>query len=165
MTFLGMLAALAPLATDMYLPALPIMHESFPVETSVIQMTLTATMVGMAIGQIFAGPFSDMLGRKNPLIVGMTIFMLASIGCVFANTIEIFLAFRFLQGLFGAVGIIVARSVARDLSDGAELTKVFSMLMLVNGLAPILAPVIGGQILAFTTWHGVFAWPCDRSCT
>ena len=156
MTFLGMLAALAPLATDMYLPALPIMHESFPVETSVIQMTLTATMVGMAIGQIFAGPFSDMLGRKNPLIIGMTIFMLASIGCVFANSIEMFLAFRFLQGLFGSVGIIVARSVARDVSDGAALTKVFSMLMLVNGLAPILAPVVGGQILAFTTWHGVF---------
>ena len=156
MAFLGMLAALAPLATDMYLPALPIMHESFPVETSVIQMTLTATMVGMAIGQIFAGPFSDMLGRKNPLIIGMTIFMLASIGCVFANSIEMFLAFRFLQGLFGSVGIIVARSVARDVSDGATLTKVFSMLMLVNGLAPILAPVVGGQILAFTTWHGVF---------
>ena len=156
MAFLGMLAALAPLATDMYLPALPIMHESFPVETSVIQMTLTATMVGMAIGQIFAGPFSDMLGRKNPLIIGMTIFMLASIGCVFANSIEMFLAFRFLQGLFGSVGIIVARSVARDVSDGAALTKVFSMLMLVNGLAPILAPVVGGQILAFTTWHGVF---------
>ncbi len=154
--FLGVLAALAPLSTDMYLPALPVMNESFPVETSMIQMTLTMTMIGMAVGQVFAGPISDMLGRKRPLEIGMTLFAISSAGCVFAEDIYIFLAFRLFQGLSGSIGIIVARSVARDVSDGPELTKIFSMLMLVNGLAPILAPVIGGQILNFTSWRGIF---------
>lgn len=154
--FLGVLAALAPLATDMYLPALPVMNEAFPVETSMIQTTLTMTMVGMAVGQIFAGPISDMLGRKRPLEIGMALFAISSAGCVFTEDIYIFLAFRLFQGLSGSIGIIVARSVARDVSDGPELTKIFSMLMLVNGLAPIISPVIGGQILNFTSWRGVF---------
>ena len=155
--FLGILAALAPLATDMYLPALPSMNNEFDAGTSLIQMTLSATMVGMAIGQLFAGPLSDKCGRKFPLIIGMALFALASFGCIFSNDIKIFLVLRLIQGLTGAFGIVIARAIARDCTSGAELTKFFSMLMTVNGLAPILAPVIGGQILVFADWRGVFA--------
>ena len=154
---LGFLTALAPLATDMYLPALPTMNTEFNVGTSLIQMTLSATMVGMALGQIFAGPVSDMSGRKIPLVIGMALFTLSSLGCMFANDIKIFLALRLIQGLTGAFGIVIARAIARDCTSGSELTRFFSMLMTVNGLAPILAPVIGGQILVFADWRGVFA--------
>jgi MFS transporter, DHA1 family, multidrug resistance protein len=154
--FLGTLAALAPLSTDMYLPSLPLMSEEFGVTTSVSQLTLTMTMAGMAIGQIFAGPISDMKGRRTPLILGMIIFALSTMVCVFATTIDVFLLFRFIQGLAGAVGIVIARAIARDVCEGPQLTRLFSMLMLVNGLAPILAPVIGGEILVFTSWRGIF---------
>jgi DHA1 family bicyclomycin/chloramphenicol resistance-like MFS transporter len=154
--FLGALAALAPLSIDMYLPSLPLMPEEFGVTTSVIQLTLTMTMAGMAIGQIFAGPISDIKGRRIPLVFGMIIFVLSTVVCVFATTIDIFLVFRFIQGLSGAVGIVIARAIARDLYEGPQLTKLFSMLMLVNGLAPILAPVIGGEILVFASWRGIF---------
>ncbi len=154
---LGFLTALAPLATDMYLPALPTMNTEFNVGTSLIQMTLSATMIGMALGQIFAGPISDMSGRKIPLVIGMALFTLSSLGCMFASDIKIFLALRLIQGLTGAFGIVIARAIARDCTSGSELTRFFSMLMTVNGLAPILAPVIGGQILVFADWRGVFA--------
>ncbi|MBQ7198011.1 MAG: multidrug effflux MFS transporter [Selenomonadaceae bacterium] len=154
--FLGVLVALAPLATDMYLPALPSMNNEFNVGTSLIQMTLSATMVGMALGQLFAGPVSDMCGRKIPLTIGMALFTLASAGCMIADDIKFFLVFRLIQGLTGAFGIVIARAIARDCTSGAELTRFFSMLMTVNGLAPILAPVIGGQILVFADWRGVF---------
>ena len=153
---LGFLAALAPLSIDMYLPALPTMNEEFNAGTSIIQMTLTMTMVGMAIGQLFAGPISDRFGRKYPLAVGMTFFTLSTVGCIFSDDIVHFLIFRFIQGLSGSFGIVVARAIARDIYKGAELTKFISLLMLVNGLAPILAPVIGGQILVFTHWRGIF---------
>lgn len=154
---LGYLTALAPLATDMYLPALPSMNTEFNVGTSLIQMTLSATMIGMAVGQIFAGPISDRSGRKIPLVIGMTLFTLSSLGCMVASDIKFFLALRLIQGLTGAFGIVIARAIARDCTSGSELTKFFSLLMTVNGLAPILAPVIGGQILIFADWRGVFA--------
>ncbi|SEI97452.1 MFS transporter, DHA1 family, bicyclomycin/chloramphenicol resistance protein [Propionispira arboris] len=154
--FLGILAALAPLSIDMYLPSLPLMPEEFGVTTSVIQLTLTMTMAGMAIGQIFAGPISDMKGRRMPLVIGMLIFAISTLVCIFATSIYVFLIFRFIQGLAGAVGIVIARAIARDVCEGPQLTKLFSMLMLVNGLAPILAPVIGGEILIFTSWRGIF---------
>lgn len=154
--FLGMLAAIAPLSTDMYLPALPEMMESFHVTPSMIQLTLTASMAGMAVGQVIAGPLSDEKGRRLPLIVGMGIFTLATIACIFSSTINMFLLFRFIQGFAGGAGIVIARAIARDFCKGPALTRFFSMLMLVNGIAPILAPVIGGQILRIAPWEGVF---------
>ena len=154
--FLGMLAAIAPLSTDMYLPALPFMMEDFSVTPSMIQLTLTASMAGMAAGQIIAGPASDDMGRRKPLVIGMAVFTLSTIGCIFSSSIYLFLAFRFVQGFSGGVGIVIARAIARDVCKGPALTRFFSMLMLVNGLAPILAPVIGGQILRFAAWQGVF---------
>ena len=154
--FLGMLAAIAPLSTDMYLPALPEMMEDFDVAPSMIQLTLTASMAGMALGQIVAGPVSDEQGRRKPLMIGMLVFAVSSAACVFVKSIYIFLVFRFIQGCSGGAGIVIARAIARDVCKGPALTRFFSMLMLVNGLAPILAPVIGGQILRFSTWEGVF---------
>lgn len=156
--FLGILAAMAPLATDMYLPALPEIQADFGSSTSVIQMTLTMTMLGMAIGQILAGPISDMEGRKKPLLAGMVIFAAASLVCALVNNIYVFLAARLIQGLAGACGIVVARAIARDVCQGADLTTFYAILMMVNGLAPIMAPVIGGQLLLFGSWHLVFAF-------
>ena len=155
--FLGLMTAMAPLATDMYLPALPTVQLDLGISASLAQMTLTMTLIGMALGQIFAGPVSDRYGRKRPLAVGMVIFTIATIGCFVAQDIMVFLFFRFVAGFAGASGIVIAKAIARDVCEGPELTKFFAMLMMVNGLAPIIAPVIGGQILLFTSWRGVFA--------
>ena len=154
--FLGLMTAMAPLSTDMYLPALPTMQVDMGISASLAQMTLTMTMLGMALGQIFAGPVSDRYGRKGPLTIGMLVFTMTTVGCVLAENITVFLFFRFMAGFAGASGIVIARAIARDVCEGPELTKFFAMLMMVNGLAPILAPVIGGQILLFTSWRGVF---------
>ena len=155
--YLGILTALAPLSTDMYLPALPEMSAEFGISASLAQATLTMTMVGMALGQVVGGPVSDKMGRKLPLFGGLLVFTAASLACVFVDHVYYFLGFRFLQGFSGAFGIVIARAVARDVKEGPELMKYFAILMMVNGLAPILAPVVGGQILLFTTWRGVFA--------
>ena len=154
--FLGLMTAMAPLATDMYLPALPTVQVDFGITASLAQMTLTMTMIGMALGQIFAGPISDRYGRKWPLTAGMVVFTLSTVGCVWAQDIFVFLFFRFISGFAGASGIVIAKAIARDVCQGPELTKFFAMLMMVNGLAPIIAPVIGGQILLYTSWRGVF---------
>ena len=154
--FLGLMTAMAPLATDMYLPALPTVQVDFGITASLAQMTLTMTMIGMALGQIFAGPLSDRYGRKWPLTAGMVVFTLSTVGCVWAQDIMVFLFFRFISGFAGASGIVIAKAIARDVCQGPELTKFFAMLMMVNGLAPIIAPVIGGQILLYTSWRGVF---------
>lgn len=155
--FLGIMTAMAPLSTDMYLPALPEMSVDFGISASLTQLTLTMTMFGMALGQMFMGPLSDRFGRKIPLMCGMAVFTAASFGACLAESITIFLAFRFLQGFSGASGIVIARAIARDVAEGPELTRFFAVLMLVNGVAPVAAPVIGGQILRFADWRAVFA--------
>ena len=154
--FLGMMAAMAPLSTDMYLPALPIVQNDFGITASLAQLTLTMTIIGMALGQIFTGPVSDRYGRRGPLLIGMLLFTAATAGCVLAEDIRLFLAFRFLGGFAGASGIVIARAIARDVCEGPELTRFFALLMMINGLAPIIAPVLGGQILLVTSWRGVF---------
>lgn len=154
--FLGVMTAIAPLSTDMYLPALPEVQADFGVSTSLVQMTLTMTTLGMALGQILAGPMSDLLGRRRPLFIGMLVFIGATLGCVLAEDIHLFLFFRFCAGFAGASGIVIARAIARDVCEGAELTRFFAVLMMVNGFAPIIAPVIGGQILLFANWRATF---------
>ena len=154
--FLGLMTAIAPLSTDMYLPALPEVQADFGVSTSLVQMTLTMTTLGMALGQILAGPMSDFLGRRRPLFIGMLVFIGATLGCVLAEDIHLFLFFRFCAGFAGASGIVIARAIARDVCAGAELTRFFAVLMMVNGFAPIIAPVIGGQILLFANWRAAF---------
>ena len=154
--FLGVMTAIAPLSTDMYLPALPEVQADFGVSTSLVQLTLTMTTLGMALGQILAGPLSDLVGRRRPLFVGMLVFIGATLGCVLAEDIYLFLFFRFCAGFAGASGIVIARAIARDVCEGAELTRFFAVLMMVNGFAPIIAPVIGGQILLFASWRATF---------
>lgn len=154
--FLGMLTAITPLATDLYLPALPIMPGELNTTASNIQMTIGVMTFGVAIGQLFGGPISDTMGRKVPLIIGNLLCVISSLICAYAPSIEILLLGRFLQGLTGSVGVVIAKAIARDFASGQELTKLFALLMMVNGLAPVLAPLVGGQLLLFTTWRIIF---------
>lgn len=153
---LGTFAAIGPLSIDMYLPSLPALTEDLKSSTSVAQLSLTACLLGVAIGQILLGPLSDQKGRRLPLILSLSMYSLSSILCASASSIWILILFRFIQGLFGAGGMVISRAIVRDLYTGPELTKFFSLLMLINGAAPILAPIIGGQLLHFTSWRGVF---------
>ena len=154
--FLGIMTAMAPLSTDMYLPSLPEISANFGISTSMTQLTLTMTMIGMSLGQILGGPVADRVGRKIPLFMGMVGFTIASLVCAVTENIYLFLVFRFVQGLSGAFGIVIARAVARDVVDGPALMRFMAILMMVNGLAPIAAPVVGAQVLRFTSWHGIF---------
>jgi DHA1 family bicyclomycin/chloramphenicol resistance-like MFS transporter len=153
---LGCLAGLGPLCTDFYLPALPQIANNLNANPLLVQFSLTATLLGLAIGQIFIGPNSDINGRKNPLMISLIIFIIASFMCSFAISIWELITFRFIQGLAGSGGIVLSRAIACDLYSGPELTKFFSLLMLINGIAPIFSPVIGGQILALSDWKGIF---------
>lgn len=153
---LGSLSAFAPLSIDMYLPALPELAGDFHAGTSMSQLSLTACLLGISLGQLFIGPISDVRGRRKPLLIGLVVYIAASILCVTAPSIETFVLLRFVQGFGGAAGIVISRAVVRDLFEGAGMTKFFSMLMLVNGVAPIAAPIAGGQILKWTEWRGVF---------
>jgi DHA1 family bicyclomycin/chloramphenicol resistance-like MFS transporter len=153
---LGSLAAFGPLSLDMYLPALPTLAEELNTTASMIQLTLTACLLGLALGQLFAGPLSDVLGRRKPLIIALIIYSVSSILCVFAPSVELLIVFRLIQGLSGSAGIVISRAIVRDLYSGTELTKFFATLMLINGAAPILAPIFGGQLLQFMSWRGVF---------
>ncbi|GHG16159.1 Bcr/CflA family multidrug efflux MFS transporter [Streptomyces filamentosus] len=153
---LGGLTALPPLSMDMYLPALPEVTRSLAAPAATIQLTLTACLAGMALGQLVVGPMSDKWGRRRPLLAGMVVYVLATAVCALAPSIELLIAFRLLQGLAGAAAIVIARAVVRDLYDGVEMARFFSTLMLISGVAPVVAPLIGGQILRFTDWRGVF---------
>ncbi|MET9541972.1 Bcr/CflA family multidrug efflux MFS transporter [Streptomyces sp. NPDC006553] len=153
---LGGLTALPPLSMDMYLPALPEVTGALNAPAATVQLTLTACLAGMALGQLVVGPMSDKWGRRRPLLIGMIVYVLATAVCALAPTAEMLIAFRLLQGLAGAAGIVIARAVVRDLYDGVEMARFFSTLMLISGVAPIIAPLIGGQILRITDWRGVF---------
>lgn len=153
---LGAISAIGPLSIDMYLPALPALGADFGVGAALIQLSLTFFLLGLASGQLVAGPLSDVYGRRPPLLIGMVIYAGSSLLCAFSPSIGLLIMLRFIQGLAGSVGVVISRAAVRDLYTGSELTRFFSLLMIVNGIGPILAPVIGGQLLRFTTWQGVF---------
>jgi MFS transporter, DHA1 family, multidrug resistance protein len=153
---LGAGSAFGPLSIDMYLPGLPEMARSFGASASETQVTLTACLVGLALGQMYAGPLSDRLGRRRPFITGVVAYAIASVLCALAPSIYLLVLLRLVQGLSGAAGLVISRAIVRDMHSGAAAARFFSMLMLVNGLAPILAPVFGGQLLKVTSWRGVF---------
>ncbi|MFP8941206.1 multidrug effflux MFS transporter [Streptomyces fenghuangensis] len=153
---LGGLTALPALSMDMYLPALPDVGTAYGSPAAQVQLTLTACLLGLAVGQLVIGPMSDRFGRRRPLLAGMAGYVLASAACALAPGIHSLTAFRLLQGLAGAAGIVIARAVVRDLYDGLAMARFFSTLMLISGAAPVLAPVFGGQVLRFTDWRGVF---------
>ena len=153
---LGGLTATPPLAMDMYLPSLPEVTESLHAPAATVQLTLTACLAGMALGQLVVGPMSDKWGRRRPLLTGLAVYVVATALCALAPTVELLVAFRLAQGLAGAAAIVIARAVVRDLYDGVAMARFFSTLMLISGVAPVVAPLIGGQILRVTDWRGVF---------
>ncbi|MGA9287340.1 MAG: multidrug effflux MFS transporter [Anaerobacillus sp.] len=153
---LGSLSAFGPLTIDMYLPALPALSGELHTSTSLAQLSLTACLIGLALGQVVVGPYSDIHGRRKPLIISLLLYTVASIMCMLTTSIWGLIGLRFIQGLAGAAGMVISRASIRDMFSGTELTKFFSMLMLVNGLGPILAPVAGGQLLQVMSWRGVF---------
>lgn len=153
---LGALSMFGPLSIDMYLPSLPTLSHDLGASASQTQLTLSACLFGLALGQIIAGPISDSLGRLRPLCVGVALYAAASLVCAIAPSVTVLILLRFVQGMAGAAGIVIARAIVRDLYSGIAIARFFSLLMMVNGLAPILAPIVGGQLLRFTTWRGVF---------
>nr|WP_106913155.1 multidrug effflux MFS transporter [Staphylococcus pasteuri] len=153
---LGALTAIGALSIDMFLPGLPEIKNDFHTTTSNAQLTLSLFMIGLALGNLFAGPISDATGRKKPLWISMFIYTLASLGIVFVTNIEVMIALRFIQGVTGGAASVISRAIASDMYKGKELTKFLSLLMLVNGVAPVIAPAIGGVILSFAVWRMVF---------
>ncbi len=153
---LGALTALGPFTVDLYLPAFPALESEFGVSTAVVQLTLTATAVGFGFGQLVVGPWSDRVGRRLPLVLATSLHVAASVGVAFAPDIVTLGVFRVLQGFGAAAGGVVAMAMVRDLFGGLPLVRMLSRLALVNGLAPILAPVIGSQLLVILDWRGIF---------
>jgi MFS transporter, DHA1 family, multidrug resistance protein len=153
---LGALTALGPFTVDLYLPAFPVLQEELGVSAAAVQLTLTGTMIGFGFGQLIVGPWSDKVGRRLPLILATTLHIAASVAAALAPDIAWLMAFRLLQGFGAAAGGVVAMAMVRDLFGGKPLVRMLSRLALVNGLAPVLAPVIGSQLLAFMDWRGVF---------
>jgi MFS transporter, DHA1 family, multidrug resistance protein len=154
---LGAFAGLGPLAIDMYLPSFPAIAHEFSASIPQVERTLTAYLFGLAIGQLFYGPAADRYGRKRPLYVGLTLFVIASAGCAFATSVHSLLILRMLQAIGGCAEMVIARAIVRDLFDDRTAVRVFSSLMLIMGVAPILAPLLGGWIVGHLGWRAVFA--------
>lgn len=153
---LGALTALGPFTVDLYLPAFPALESSFGVDASSVQLTLTGTMVGFAVGQLIMGPLSDRLGRRVPLVLATLVHIAASIGIALAPTILVLGILRIVQGFGAAAGGVVAMAMVRDLFAGRALVRMLSRMALVNGFAPVIAPVLGSWLLTVTSWRGVF---------
>jgi MFS transporter, DHA1 family, multidrug resistance protein len=153
---LGGFGALGALATDMYVTALPSLSHDLSASTSQAQMTLSAFILGLALGQVIVGPISDALGRRRPLLIGVAGYALAALLCSITPSIITLILLRFVQGFAGSVGIAIALAIASDLYVGSARVRFFSLLMQINGITPMIAPVLGGQVLRFTSWHGIF---------
>ncbi|TYP88055.1 multidrug effflux MFS transporter [Blastococcus xanthinilyticus] len=153
---LGAFVALGPLTIDMYLPALPRITSDLLTTSATVQLTLTGTLIGLALGQLVLGPLSDAYGRRGPLLAGTALHVVASLLVLVAPTIAALGALRVLQGVGAASGAVIALAVVRDLYDGRAAATMLSRLFLVLGAAPVLAPTIGGEVLRFTSWRGVF---------
>ena len=157
MLLLGLLSAFGPFVTDLYLPALPSLADYFAASPSMAQLSLTMSMLGLSVGQLFVGPLSDKYGRKKLLLVCLLLFVCGTVACIVAPNIVTFNVFRLLQGMAASGGIVIARSISADSYRGPVLTKFLAMVSAVNGVAPIVAPVLGGFLLNFMSWKGTFA--------
>lgn len=153
---LGGLTAFGSLSTDMHLPALPDIAEGLDTTPAMTQLTVSASLIGLALGQLFVGPLSDRLGRRRPLLVAVTFFVVTSLLCAASTSIWMLLGIRLAQGLAGGAGSVIARAMVRDMFSGNAMARVTSQLMLVFGLAPIVGPVLGAQVLAYGHWRSVF---------
>lgn len=153
---LGMLSAFGPFVTDMYLPALPQLQTYFSTDASTVQLSLSASMYGLALGQLFFGPLSDKYGRKPVIIVSLWVFILSTVACLFSTGIEMFVGLRLLQGIGGAGGIVLSRSIATDRYWGEKLAKMMAVIGAIQGIAPVSAPIIGGMMTDSLGWRGIF---------
>jgi len=153
---LGLLTIFGPISMDLYLPVLPALTAELGSVTSAAQLTITACLLGLAIGQVIAGPLSDRFGRRRPLLIGVAAYVLTSALCALSPTIETLVVARLVQGLAGAVGIVIAQAAGRDVYSGARLVRYYGRLTVLGGLAAIIGPVIGGQLAAVTDWRGLF---------
>ncbi len=153
---LGLLTAFGPFVTDMYVPSLPSMVTYFHTSITLVQAGLTASMLGLAAGQLLVGPISDSRGRRGPLLASMALFVVSSTAIIFSPTIQTFVALRFVQGFAGAGGIVISRSVATDTFNGHELLKMLGIIGAINGIAPIMAPVAGGALVDVGGWRLIF---------
>ncbi|MCM3689792.1 multidrug effflux MFS transporter [Neobacillus niacini] len=153
---LGSLGLLGPFTIDTYLPSFPTIVKDYDTTASLVQVSLTTCLLGLGLGQLVIGPMSDVQGRRKPLRTFLFLYLIASVICAFSPNIYTFIGARFIQGFAAAGGLVISRAIVRDLYSGKELTKFFSLLMLVGNLGPIVAPIAGAIILAFTDWSGVF---------
>lgn len=153
---LGALTALPSLSLDFYLPALPAIARELHTAQSTAELTMTACLLGFAVGLLVVGPVSDAHGRRRPLLVGLALYVVVTLVCALVPSIWALLALRLLQGVTGAVGMVTGNAIVRDRATGAVAAKMYSLLMLANGAAPILGPVLGAQLLILTDWRGVF---------
>ena len=153
---LGALSAFGPMAIDFYLPSFPTLADVFSTDVKHVQLSLASYFVGIAFGQLIYGPLADRYGRRKPLLAGVLLFTLASLGCALVQSLDALIAMRFVQALGGCAGMVISRAVVRDLCDPLASAKVFSKLMLVMGVAPILAPLGGGLLLAAFGWQSIF---------
>ncbi len=153
---LGNLTAFGPFVTDFYLPCFPKLTSYFHTPASVVQVSLTAGMLGLAAGQWFTGPIADKYGRKRPLLWCLALFVLSTIGCLLSTDIRPFILFRLFQGLTGASGLVISKAIVADTFTGHDLAKYFAIIAAVQGAAPIVAPVIGGIAFSLSSWQGTF---------
>ncbi|MDR6549164.1 multidrug effflux MFS transporter [Paenibacillus qinlingensis] len=153
---LGLFSTLGPFTIDMYLPAFPQIVEQFGTTASLVQLSLTACLLGLGIGQMVMGSLSDVYGRRKPLLISMAIYVVVSIICAISPSIWMLILARLVQGFVASAGIVISRAIARDMFSGHELTKFFSLLLLVGNLGPLVAPVTGSGVLTLTSWIGVF---------
>jgi len=155
---LGVLSAFGPFVVDLYLPSLPQLASFFETSASMTQLTLTTAMIGLAVGQLLLGPLSDKFGRKKPLIVSLVIYIISTVLIVFSPNIETMIVLRVIQGLSSAGSVVISRAVATDLYRGREMTRFFGLLMTINGIAPIISPILGSLLLEYISWKGVFVF-------
>lgn len=155
---LGILSAFGPFVIDLYLPALPELATYFQTSASLVQLSLSTAMIGLALGQLLLGPISDRFGRKKPLLISLAIYTASTVLIVFSPSIHSFIGLRILQGLSAAGSVVISRAVVADLYRGQEMTRFFGMLMTVNGMAPIVSPVLGSLMLEYTDWRGIFVF-------
>ena len=155
-SILALLTILGPAAMDLYLPVLPALARDLDASTSSAQLTMTTCLLGLALGQVVAGPISDRYGRRLPLIVGLVIFVVSSAMCAFSTSVTVLIGLRLIQGLAGAVGLVIAQAAGRDLYGGTQLTRYYGRIVVLSGLAAIVAPVVGGQLAGVLDWRGFF---------
>ncbi|MBM4254347.1 MAG: multidrug effflux MFS transporter [Deltaproteobacteria bacterium] len=156
LAILGTLIGITPFSIDMYLPGFPAIASDLHTDISQVTLSLTSFFIGVAVGQLFFGPISDRYGRKTPLLVGLALYVIASLGCVFVRSVNALIALRVFEAVGGCAGMVISRAIVRDMYSGPDIARVFSLLMLVMGVAPILAPTIGGIVTTTLGWWYIF---------